>query len=92
MGKGETGMSNSPITRGFKQMLAEANAAIETISVQDLPYFLEDTDVVLVDVRLIEPNPFQPRRDFDEEKLKHSVAGLFLPLPLQNNLLSLVTS
>ena len=44
-------MSNSPLTRGFKQMLAEANAAIETISVQDLPYFLEDTDVVLVDVR-----------------------------------------
>lgn len=44
-------MSETPLTRGFKQMLAEANAAIETISVQDLPYFLEDTDVVVVDVR-----------------------------------------
>ena len=28
-----------------------------------------EPDVVLVDVRLIEPNPFQPRRDFDEESL-----------------------
>lgn len=39
------------LKRGFKEMLAEANAAIETISVQDLPYHLEDPDVVLVDVR-----------------------------------------
>lgn len=37
--------------RGFKQMLAEANAAIETVSVQDLAYHLESPDVVLVDVR-----------------------------------------
>jgi rhodanese-related sulfurtransferase len=36
---------------GFKEMLAEANAAIESISVQDLPYHLDDPDVVLVDVR-----------------------------------------
>lgn len=39
------------LTRGFKVLLAEANAAIETISVQDLPYLLDDPDVVLVDVR-----------------------------------------
>lgn len=39
------------LKRGFKDMLAEANAAIETVSVQDLPYHLDDTDVVLLDVR-----------------------------------------
>ncbi len=39
------------LKRGFKQYLAEANAAIETISVQDLPYHLEDPDALLVDVR-----------------------------------------
>ena len=37
--------------RGFKAMLAEANAAIETVSVQDLPYLLEDEEAMLVDVR-----------------------------------------
>ena len=36
---------------GFKQMLAEANAAIESVSVQDLDYLLEDSEVLLVDVR-----------------------------------------
>ena len=39
------------LKRGFKAMLAEANAVIETVSVQDLPYHLEDPEVVLVDVR-----------------------------------------
>jgi rhodanese-related sulfurtransferase len=39
------------LKRGFKQMLAEANAVIETVSVQDLSYLLDDPDVVLVDVR-----------------------------------------
>ena len=39
------------LSRGFKQLLAEANAAIETISVQDLPYFVDEPDIVLVDVR-----------------------------------------
>lgn len=39
------------LKRGFKDMLAEANATVESISVQDLPYILEDSDVVLVDVR-----------------------------------------
>jgi len=39
------------LKRGFKAMLAEANAMIETVSVQDLPYHMEDADVVLVDVR-----------------------------------------
>lgn len=39
------------LKRGFKDLLAEANAAIETVSVQDLPYHLDDTDVVLLDVR-----------------------------------------
>ncbi len=32
-------------------MLAEANAVIETVSIQDLPYHLEDSDALLVDVR-----------------------------------------
>lgn len=39
------------LKRGFKKMLAEANAVIETVSVQDLPYHLEDTEALLVDVR-----------------------------------------
>ncbi len=39
------------LKRGFKKMLAEANAAIETISVKDLPYHLEDKAAVLIDVR-----------------------------------------
>src|SRR5690606_15239619 len=47
----ERGGGGPMLKRGFKAMLAEANAVIETVSVQDLPYFLEDPDTVLVDVR-----------------------------------------
>jgi rhodanese-related sulfurtransferase len=39
------------LKRGFKQMLAEANARVETVSVVDLPYLLDDEDTILVDVR-----------------------------------------
>ncbi len=39
------------LKKGFKQMLAEANAAIETVSVQDLDYLMDDSEVTLVDVR-----------------------------------------
>lgn len=39
------------LKRGFKQLLAEANAVIDTISVHDLPYHLEDPQTLLVDVR-----------------------------------------
>jgi len=39
------------LKRGFKALLAEANAVIETVSVQDLPYHLEDPEVILADVR-----------------------------------------
>ena len=39
------------LKRGFKQLLAEANATIKTVSVQDLDFFLDDDDTVLVDVR-----------------------------------------
>jgi rhodanese-related sulfurtransferase len=39
------------LKRGFKAMLAEANAVIETVSVPDLPYHLEDGEALLVDVR-----------------------------------------
>jgi rhodanese-related sulfurtransferase len=39
------------LKRGFKAMLAEANAVIETVSVQDLAYHLDEADTVLVDVR-----------------------------------------
>lgn len=39
------------LKRGFKQMLAEANAVIESVSVQDLAYLMEDTEAILVDVR-----------------------------------------
>ena len=37
--------------RGFKTMLAEANAVIETVSVQDLAYHLEEGGALLMDVR-----------------------------------------
>lgn len=36
---------------GFKELLAQANAVIEIVSVQDLQYLLDDPDVVIVDVR-----------------------------------------
>jgi rhodanese-related sulfurtransferase len=36
---------------GFKEMLAKANAEIESISVQDLPYVDDDPDTIVVDVR-----------------------------------------
>ncbi len=39
------------LKRGFKELLAEANAVIETVSVQDLVYLMDDAEVVLVDVR-----------------------------------------
>ncbi len=39
------------LKRGFKTMLAEANAVIETISVQDLPYHIDDNMALLVDIR-----------------------------------------
>jgi rhodanese-related sulfurtransferase len=39
------------LKRGFKAMLAEANAVIESVSVQDLPYHLEEGEALLVDVR-----------------------------------------
>jgi len=40
-----------PLKKGFKQMLAEANAAIETISVHDALTLLGDPAVLFVDVR-----------------------------------------
>jgi len=39
------------LKHGFKAMLAEANAIIETVSIQDLPYLLDDPEVIVVDVR-----------------------------------------
>ena len=39
------------LKHGFKAMLAEANAMIETVSIQDLLYHVEDAGAVLVDVR-----------------------------------------
>ncbi|WP_337660210.1 rhodanese-like domain-containing protein [Anderseniella sp. Alg231-50] len=36
---------------GFKALLAQANAVIETVSVQDFPYLQDESDVVVVDVR-----------------------------------------
>ena len=39
------------LIRGFKEMLAEANAVIESVAVADLPYLLDDPEVVLLDVR-----------------------------------------
>lgn len=39
------------LKHGFKAMLAEANAVIDTVSVHDAMGFHDDTDVVMVDVR-----------------------------------------
>ena len=36
---------------GFKEMLAQAHAEIDIISVHDLAYIIDDPDVTLVDVR-----------------------------------------
>jgi len=39
------------LRRGFKALLAEANAQIETVAIQDLEFALDDSETVLVDVR-----------------------------------------
>ncbi len=39
------------VKRGFKQMLADANAVIETISVQEALKLVDDPDTLFVDVR-----------------------------------------
>lgn len=44
-------MDISPLKIGFKELLARANAEIETVSVQDLAYIDDDPDTVIVDVR-----------------------------------------
>jgi rhodanese-related sulfurtransferase len=40
-----------PLKKGFKQMLAEANAAIETISVHEALTLVGDSTVLFLDVR-----------------------------------------
>ena len=44
-------MTSAPLRRGFKQMLAEANAVIETIDVQHALRLVDDDSVQFVDVR-----------------------------------------
>ena len=39
------------VTRGFKQMMAEANAAVETLSVQDAVELADHPQTLFVDVR-----------------------------------------
>ena len=39
------------VTRGIKQLIAEANAAIDTVSIADAMVMHGDSDVVFVDVR-----------------------------------------
>ena len=58
------------LKRGFKTMLAEANAVIETISVQDLSYHLEDSETLLVDVR-----DLKERESSGEQKRPTRVVG-----------------
>ena len=41
----------SPLKKGFKQMLAEANAVIETISVQDALRLVDNSSSLFVDFR-----------------------------------------
>jgi rhodanese-related sulfurtransferase len=40
-----------PITKGIKQLLAEANAAIQTIAAPDAVARIEDAEIVFVDLR-----------------------------------------
>jgi rhodanese-related sulfurtransferase len=42
---------NRPLKKGFKQMIAEANAVIETISVRDAMALVGDPSVLFLDVR-----------------------------------------
>ena len=44
-------MTTVPLRRGFKQMLAEANATIETIDVQHALRLVGDASVQFVDIR-----------------------------------------
>ena len=44
-------MSTNPLRKGFKQMLAEANAVIETIDVQHALKLAGDPSVQFVDIR-----------------------------------------
>ncbi len=44
-------MTSAPTRRGFKQMLAEANATIETIDVQHALRLVGDASVQFVDIR-----------------------------------------
>lgn len=44
-------MTADGLKYGFKNMLADANAVIETVSVTDFPYLEDDPDVVVLDVR-----------------------------------------
>jgi rhodanese-related sulfurtransferase len=44
-------MGATTLKIGFKELLAMANAEIESISVQDLLYIDDDPDTVIVDVR-----------------------------------------
>jgi rhodanese-related sulfurtransferase len=39
------------VKRGFKTMMAEANAVIETVSVQDALKLVDDPEVLFIDVR-----------------------------------------
>ena len=66
------GMANFELKLGFKDMLAEANAVIESVSVQDLPYFLDDPDALLVDVR----DAVERERDGAIPQSIHSPRGL----------------
>ena len=44
-------MSAPPLKVGFKALLAQANAEIESLSIQDFKYLEDDPDTVIVDVR-----------------------------------------
>ena len=44
-------MTAKPLRKGFKQMLAEANAVIETIDVQHALKLVDDPSVQFVDIR-----------------------------------------
>jgi rhodanese-related sulfurtransferase len=43
--------ATAPLKKGFKQMLAEANAVIDTISVHDALKLVGDSSVLFVDIR-----------------------------------------
>ncbi len=67
--------------RGLSELLSEVETAYDNNSTATIP------NIISVDINLIKPNPYQPRKIFNEEKLKELSAsikqhGLLQPIVL----------